>query len=323
MASGTAATIAAVTAILATAGRAAAEAAGTRLRIDEAIGDYTQKIKDIHARSNETANEANRQIRASAERQSLLIGSSGMSYNTLTVGSLNDGVYTGDPRDLPGVGWGDNRDLPDVGWGDNRDLPDVGLGDNRDGGVPASGTDATGDTGSPTEEGGRDLPQNRFGTLQLEGAARLREQGAQAAFEGRAALTQAELLASGQEAKLGGSGVRANASPLLAAQQNVDLAFAAANRRIESGNAGVALGGMQLRNQIAQVALQGRQERENLYAKGTLATNEYERQMEEARRKKKDLRAGRGLAVAIAAAGGTAALASSFYNYGSDLGWFD
>ncbi|KKL79100.1 hypothetical protein LCGC14_2018270, partial [marine sediment metagenome] len=82
----------------------------------------------------------------------------------------------------------------------------------------------------------------RIGTTKEEGVLSLKEQGAQAAFEGRMAMTQAEMVASSEEAKLGASGVRAKGSPLAAAQQNVDLAFAAADRTIERGSAGMAMG---------------------------------------------------------------------------------
>ena len=59
--------------------------------------------------------------------------------------------------------------------------------------------------------------QRRIGTARAEGVLGLKEQGAQAAFEGRMAMTQAEMVASSEEAKLGASGVRSTGSPLTAA----------------------------------------------------------------------------------------------------------
>ncbi len=118
----------------------------------------------------------------------------------------------------------------------------------------------------------------RIGTTKEEGILSLKEQGAQAAFEGKMAMTQAEMIASSEEAKLGASGVRAKGSPLLAAQQNVDLAFAAADRTIEKGSAGVALGGLKFGTAMADIS-----------AQETLLTSEYSRQEKELKRKLKEL----------------------------------
>ncbi len=120
--------------------------------------------------------------------------------------------------------------------------------------------------------------QRRIGTTKEEGVMSLKEQGAQTAFEGRTAMTQAEMVASSEEAKLGASGVRAKGSPLLAAQQNVDLAFAAADRTIEKGSAGMALGGLRFGTAMADIG-----------AQETMLTSEYARQKKEMKRKMKEL----------------------------------
>lgn len=152
----------------------------------------------------------------------------------------------------------------------------------------------------------------RIGTTREEGVMSLKEQGAQAAFEGRLAMTGAEMTASSEEAKLGASGVRAKGSPLLAAQQNVDLAFAAADRTIERGNAGMALGGLRLKTGMADIG-----------AQSTMATAEYGRQKAEQQRKKDELVRNKAGMVALATLGGAAGLASSFYTVSSDQGWFN
>lgn len=188
-----------------------AQAAGTAMKIEEAIGDYNQTIADIQARSADASAEAKRKVKATTR----------------------------------------------------------------------------------------------------EGVLELKEQGAQAAFESRMAMTSAEMTASQQEARLGASGVRAKGSPLMAAQQNVDLAFAAADRTVERGNAGMALGGLRLGNTLADITGQE-----------TLLTKEYGRQTAEATRKRDELKANKNAMIGIAALGGLPGLASSFYNYGTDLGWF-
>ncbi len=118
----------------------------------------------------------------------------------------------------------------------------------------------------------------RLGTTKEEGIMSLKEQGAQAAFEGRMAMTQAEMVASSEEAKLGASGVRPTGSPLLAAQQNVDIAAAAADRTIQKGSAGMALGGLKFGTAMADIG-----------AQETMLTSEYARQQKEMRRKLKEL----------------------------------
>ena len=109
--------------------------------------------------------------------------------------------------------------------------------------------------------------ERRIGTMKEEGILSLKEQGAQAAFEGRMAMTGTEMAASAEEAGLGAAGVRVKGSPLMAAQQNVDLAFAAAERTIETGRAGVTLGGVKLKTGLADIE-----------ATSSLLTAQYERQ---------------------------------------------
>jgi len=95
------------------------------------------------------------------------------------------------------------------------------------------------------------------------------------------AMTGAEKAASAEEAGLGAAGVRAKGSPLMAAQQNVDLAFAAAERTIETGRAGVALGGVRLKTGLADIG-----------AATSLLTEQYKRQIAEYLRKIKQFGGG-------------------------------
>ncbi len=119
-----------------------------------------------------------------------------------------------------------------------------------------------------------------IGAKKGEGILSLKEQGAQAAYEGKMAMTQAEMVASSEEAKLGASGVRPTGSPLLAAQQNVDFAAAAADRTIEKGSAGIALGGVILKTGLADIG-----------AQETMLTKEYTRKQKEMERRLKELQA--------------------------------
>ncbi len=144
-----------------------------------------------------------------------------------------------------------------------------------------------------------------------QGVLALKEQGSQSAFESRMAMTQTELITSGEESKLGKSGVRMGGSPLLAAQQNVDLASAAADRTVESGMAGMAIGGVQLANTLGDIE-----------ARGTLTTAEYERRQQEARFKRRELKSNKVKMVGLAVAGGAGALGTSFYNLGTTKGWW-
>lgn len=143
----------------------------------------------------------------------------------------------------------------------------------------------------------------RIAATKGEEVLALKEQGAQSAYESRLAYTQAELTASAVENKLGASGVRQTGSPLLAAQQQVDLAYAQADRTMGSGQAAMTLGGMKLGGQMADIT-----------AASTLATSEYNRRQAEMLRKKRELEANKGEMVALAVIGGAPALATSFYN---------
>ncbi len=119
-----------------------------------------------------------------------------------------------------------------------------------------------------------------IGAKKGEGILSLKEQGAQAAFEGKMAMTQAEMVASSEEAKLGASGVRSKGSPLFAAQQNVDQAAAAADRTIQKGSAGMALGGIKFGTAMADIG-----------AQETMLTSEFARRQREMERRLKELQA--------------------------------
>ena len=114
----------------------------------------------------------------------------------------------------------------------------------------------------------------QLGTIKGAGVLELKEQGAQSAYESRIAMTQAEMTASAVENKLGASGVRQTGSPLLAAQQQVDLAYAQADRTVESGRAAMTLGGAKLAGAMGDIS-----------AAATLATAEYQRRLATYRRK--------------------------------------
>ena len=119
-----------------------------------------------------------------------------------------------------------------------------------------------------------------IGAKKGEGILSLKEQGAQAAFEGKMAMTQAEMVASSEEAKLGASGVRSKGSPLFAAQQNADFAAAAADRTIQKGSTGMALGGVRLKTGLADIG-----------AQETMLTREYTRRQKEMERRLAELQA--------------------------------
>jgi hypothetical protein len=155
-------------------------------------------------------------------------------------------------------------------------------------------------------EGGR-----KAAVAREEGVMALQEQGAQAAYETKLATVKTELVTSSEEAKLGKSGVRIGGSPLLAAQQNVNLAAAAADRTAESGMAGMALGGVKLKNQLGDIT-----------ANQTLLTAEYERRRQEALRQQRYLEQNKGAMIGVAVAGGAPGLGTSFYNAGKASGWW-
>ena len=156
-----------------------------------------------------------------------------------------------------------------------------------------------------------------FGATTEEGTLSLQEAGRQASFRSQGAFTQAEQLASSEEARLGASGVRAGGSPLLAAQQNVDLAFAAAERVAESGRAGIQIGGVRLGNQLQGITAQAKNQQANISARSTLVSSEFDRRTAENRFKRNELAENRNRLVILSALGGAAGVASSFYQYGS------
>lgn len=114
----------------------------------------------------------------------------------------------------------------------------------------------------------------QLGTIKGAGVLALKEQGAQSAYESRIAMTQAEMTASAVENKLGASGVRQTGSPLLAAQQQVDLAYATAERTVQAGGAAMTLGGAKLGGAMGDIS-----------AAATLATAEYKRRLATYKRK--------------------------------------
>ena len=151
----------------------------------------------------------------------------------------------------------------------------------------------------------------RLAVTKEEGIMSLKEQGAQVAFEGRMAMTQAEMVASSEEARLGASGVRAKGSPLLAAQQNVDLAFAAADRTIERGSAGMAFGGVRLKNIFSGIG-----------AEETLLTKAYGRRQKELQFKKRELEENKQKMLDLAMVGSITDFAGSFYKFAASAGLF-
>lgn len=150
------------------------------------------------------------------------------------------------------------------------------------------------------------------------GEAALGEKSAAAKYDTRMAMTKAEMIASSAENALGSSGVRASGSPLLAAQQQVDLAFAAADRTAEAGSAGVKLGGLALGKQLTSIE-HGRQD---VRAQSSLLTSEFGRRRAGNVRKKTELEENRGKMIAWAYAGGAPALTSSFYNASKTFNWW-
>jgi hypothetical protein len=151
----------------------------------------------------------------------------------------------------------------------------------------------------------------RIEATKAEGVMALKEMGAQAAFEGRMAMTQAEMIYSAEGHRLGISGVRARGSPLMAAQQNVDLAYAAADRTLEKGKTGMAMGGLKLQTAF-----------ENIGAQTSMLTSEYQRKHAEASFKQSELIANKSKMVRWAALGGLPGLAGSFYDVGKDYSSF-
>ena len=149
----------------------------------------------------------------------------------------------------------------------------------------------------------------RVARIKEEGVATLREQGAQNAFEAKTAITAAELVAGAEESRLGRSGLQQRGSPLLAAQQNVDLAYAAADRSIEAAGNALTIGGLRLSNTIKEEK-----------ARTSVLTQEFGRQEADLTRKRDELSSGKAGYLLIAAAGGMASLGHTWYSQKSQ-GW--
>jgi len=142
------------------------------------------------------------------------------------------------------------------------------------------------------------------------GIAGLQEKVAGANFDTRMATMKAEMTASGSEAKMAASGVRAGGSALMGAQQNVDIAYAAADRVAEAGTAGVRIGGLQLADTL-----------QSSKAAKSLLTLEYGQTLAEQKKKKENLQKSKGFMIAATALGAGAGVASSFYEKASTKSW--
>jgi len=116
----------------------------------------------------------------------------------------------------------------------------------------------------------------RISTAKEEGVAALQEQGAQAGYETNEAMRKAAQSASAGESRIAAGGVRASGTALAARQQDVDIAYAGAERIAESGAAQLKLGGLKLKNTMADIT-----------AATSLLTAEYGRTEAEYRRKAK------------------------------------
>ena len=143
----------------------------------------------------------------------------------------------------------------------------------------------------------------RIGQTKVEGVATLKDMSRENAYQAGVATTEAQMVGSAAENKLGAAGVKRTGSPLLALQQTTDLAKAAAANKIAGGNAGIALGGLKLTGAISDIN-----------AQATLLTSNYQRQYNEAARKKKYLKENEAAMIALSTAGGAGALGSSFYD---------
>jgi hypothetical protein len=134
-----------------------------------------------------------------------------------------------------------------------------------------------------TEQAKSEQLSARAGNLdrtRAEGAAALKELGAQAAYETKAGYQKATMVSLAQEAKIGASGVRAAGSPLLAAQQASDTAWGEAGETARRGASAVTLGGLKLGGTLADYK-----------AETSLLTGEYQRKLSSATRKKTELEA--------------------------------
>jgi hypothetical protein len=159
-----------------------------------------------------------------------------------------------------------------------------------------------------TTEGARMLQQTK-----VEGVANLEELSKENAYDAGITNIGAQMTVSGTMAKLGASGARAAASPLLAQQQAAGLAQGAAAEKTRAGNAGIAFGGLKLGGSLADISAKTTLNVNDINAQASLTTAEYERQKAEAERKKKALKDNENYMVTLAAAGGAPGLAEDFF----------
>jgi hypothetical protein len=153
-----------------------------------------------------------------------------------------------------------------------------------------------------TTEGARMLQQTK-----VEGVANLQELGKENAYDAGITNIGAQMTVSSGLAKLGVSGARATASPLLAQQQAAGLAQGAAAEKTRAGNAGIAFGGLKLGGSLADISAKTTMSINDINAQASLTTAEYERQRKAAEEKRKQLARDENALVALAGAGGTLA----------------
>jgi len=143
------------------------------------------------------------------------------------------------------------------------------------------------------------------------GVEELKEVGREAGFQAKTGYTTAERLALSAENRIGASGVRAIGSPVMGAQQDVDLAFAAVDRNVERGESALKIGGLRLASSLAK------EQRTS-----TALTEQWGRQKQRTIDESWALEYNRSKMVFLAGAGGLPGLTSSFYN-AAKVGLFD
>jgi len=135
------------------------------------------------------------------------------------------------------------------------------------------------------------------------GVEELKEVGREAGFQAKTGYTTAERLALSAENRIGASGVRAIGSPVMGAQQDVDLAFAAVDRTVQRGESALKIGGLRLASSLAK------EQRTS-----TALTEQWGRQKQRTIDESWALEFNRSKMVAFAYLGGVPALTQSFYN---------
>jgi len=135
------------------------------------------------------------------------------------------------------------------------------------------------------------------------GVEELKEVGREAGFQARTGYTTAERLALSAENRIGASGVRAIGSPVMGAQQDVDLAFAAVDRNVERGESALKIGGLRLASSLAK------EQRTS-----TALTEQWGRQRRRQQAELDELWANKETMEWLAFAGGLPGLTASFYN---------